>query len=224
MVVEEKAVVLFRKPYGDSSWIYHLWGEESGRFSLLHKGAKKSKKKTSAFSASLVEINFKKSNQPEGLGMVYQIQAIDNFLAVQSNPILASIALFVCEFCAKELNEETDASVFKVLVKTLSNLEEHKRTTEHFYFLKAILDLHGITPVVGKLQYFDPEQSSYSHHPSLWNEQKSSLFTHWLSNEVPSHRKERQVLLSTILEYLEIQGFYRKRLKSIEVMTSYFND
>jgi len=125
MIVSTDAIVLRTVNYSETSIIVTLFSNESGKITLMAKGARKPK---SPFSAQLEPMNILNINYLHKDGRNIQLlknsSFIENSMDIRENFDSLNYGLTIVEILDKLLQEnDTDPIIFRLSIRTLSALQ-----------------------------------------------------------------------------------------------------
>ena len=146
-ILETEAVVLSDMPHGETSKIIRVYTKDYGRVSLIAKGSRKLKNR---FGGSLDPLNhvtivyYYKDNRD--LHLITQCDIIESYPGVKEDLEKLSIGLSIAEILVTlVLEEESNRTLFGLVVKTLTALETVEKNYDNFYlyFLTRFLQISG---------------------------------------------------------------------------------
>jgi len=139
---KENALVIRSLRYGDTSRIVTLFGEQTGKFAVIAKGARKGK---AGAALGLVDppscieclVYFKSSRTVQMLG---QISLINSFQKIKSDLTLTAFASVMVQYVNRFFTEgDEEPEVYKAALKSLEELEELQNTNnERVYPLTTV--------------------------------------------------------------------------------------
>lgn len=232
----DKAIVLSRIPYSDSSLIVKLFTQQHGVNSFMFQGARK-KSGNLLFPLAVIEANYYKHKNSHLLKLT-GVEHIENGLELISNPVKSSIAFFIAELIAKLAPEnQANPSLFQFIHQEVTWLiHSHELSNYILWFIARLSELEGIQPSNSneKVSYFDYKESQLTHqqplhpyfdHSDCLNRIQQSLTldkTHFLALSIP--KEERNMCLQHWMNYFAFQHNGVFSLKSLEVVRTVLND
>ena len=240
--MEEKTrgIVLKQIKYSDSQVIAQIYTEHFGRQSFIFR---KTKSKKTGISLNilqplfLLDINarFKESRQ---IQRAKEINNNPHFTDIPFNVIKSSIAIFLSEVLSKVLiEEEANSPLFEFLHHSILLLDEIEDglANFHIYFLYELSKYLGFYPesdISNQHKFFDIAEGSYinwsKNSKFVLSEEDSKMFGmlsgkgfHQI-NEIKLNRKQRQRLLSVLLDYYHYHLPEMGKLKSFEILKQIF--
>lgn len=145
MHFNSKIIILRKIKYGESDLIIHGLTSSGQKLSLIARGALKSKKR---FGGGVLEpthylqIEYKKSQNENGLSVLEEAQIIRDFHLIRTDYDKIQLALKFLEIISKVAQEgdENSQGIFNLLGHSLSSLENVKnlQLMEMQFFLKLL--------------------------------------------------------------------------------------
>lgn len=224
----QQAYILSYLKYGENDAILHCFCEEEGFQTYFIKGVYSKKNKKKAYLLPLNKITLyyhqhKTSNMP--LATKIELQSSqDIYLDIKAS----SIVFFISDFLNQILkNENKNLDIFNEINELIKQLDQ-KNYQSHLIFLLALLKIQGISPLIDKKAYLDPEAGTFSENYSnqFFNETISLLWKSILTSpdpysiKIPS--KERKDLLDSILNYYKYHIPNFKTPISLEIVQQIF--
>lgn len=210
----DKAIVLKRIPYSETSLVLDLYTASFGRKSFLFQGGKKKKGNIlQPFTPITIEAY---SRNDSTLDKITTIEWLGNGAQIYGNPLKSSILFFVNDVVASSLKEgSADGKMFQFLIDVYQLLANTNQLTNFpIWFLQAYIEQLGIHPnlVAINANILDLEEGEllttipYGHQYvkndvikkiSRWSESPFSII---LEDEI--QRSERTLILDIWLQYL----------------------
>lgn len=240
--MEEKTrgIVLKQIKYSDSQVIAQIYTEHFGRQSFIFRKAKSKKSSISLNILQplfLLDINarFKESRQ---IQRATEINNNPHFTDIPFNIVKSSMAFFLAEILSKVLiEEEANLPLFEFLHHSILLLDELENglANFHIFFLYELSKYLGFYPesgFSGHKKYFNIAEGQYSAWSKnlkfVLNEEDSRIFA-MLSNkgfnqlnEIKLNRKQRQRLLTILLDYYRYHLPEMGKVKSLEILKQIF--
>ncbi len=242
--MEEKTrgIVLQQIKYSDSQVIAQIYTEHFGRKSFIFR---KSKSKKSANSLNilqplfLLDINasFKESRQ---IQRAKEINNNPHFTEIPFNVVKSTMAIFLAEVLSRVLiEEEANLPLFNFLYHSILLLDkiEDGLANFHIFFLYELSKYLGFYPesdISQNQKHFNIAEGGYSSWSKnmkfILNEEDSELFVSLAKkgfnqiDELKLARKQRQRLISILLEYYRYHLPEMGRIKSFEILKQVFAD
>jgi DNA repair protein RecO (recombination protein O) len=236
MITTTKAVVLNAIKYSDSDLIVKCY-TQLGVKSFIIKGLFKKKKGkiTPGFfqSLTLLEITAKYESK-RSLSFVRDVNLAYSFSTIFADISKQTMVLFLAEVLTNSLREEeSNPKLFTYIETALKWLDTNSETLNfHLLFLINLTKHLGFYPDKSDNgKYFDLEAGNFSNGQTskfCISENESLLFKSLLGtnfdglNRLNFSKKNRQLLLETIIQYYELHlpGF--RKPKSLEVLKEVF--
>jgi len=150
MIVSTDAVILRTVNYGETSIIVTLFTKNSGKITLIAKGARKPK---SLFAAQLEPMNVLNINyfhkDGRNIQLLKESSFVEDSMRIRENFESLIYGLVIVEILDKLLHEnDTDPIIFRLCIKTLSTLKDtniHYEIIFSFFLLQLSIRL-GFMP------------------------------------------------------------------------------
>lgn len=235
MKIKDKAVVLSRLPYSESSLIVNLFTFESGLQTFLFQGAKK-KKGLILFPLELVEITYYKRNEGS-LMKLTEMQGLEPLHHLLDNPLKSSIAFFIAELmtiCLRDNHQ--DQKLFQFLNDEIQWLNWSEELTNYLiWFLAQFSILEGFQPEIlsSNPKYFELQEGKFTNELPYLPAYLEESWLHWLTDSLRVEKvdflalsipkDERVKLIDAWLEYYRFHVSGMRKMKSLEVIRTVFN-
>ena len=238
MIETTKAIVLTTIKYGDTSLIATCYTEKKGVKSYLLRGILKSKKtkiKSAYFQPLMPLLLTANHNNKGSLNSLREVEVISFYHSVYSYIKKRSIALFLSEVLYYSIKEEEkNESLFKYLEASLLWFDTHTNISNfHLLFLLNLTKYLGFYPELNlvNLPYFDMLEGQFisSNNSNTVSGEKLTQFKKLLGinfdaiHEVNFNAKNRQEVLSILIQYVELHLDGFRQPKSLNVLRSVFN-
>jgi len=163
-----RAIVLSHIEYGEADRILRLFTLEKGKISVIAKGVRKIRSRKAGHLEPFTHVNLFLA-KGRNLDIITQAETIDPFLGLRDNLERLAFASYVMELLDRFTYEEgQNVGLFRLLVNTLSRLEDQPNTETVVHFFEVrLLDLLGFRPqlfecvecgdeITEQDQYFSP--------------------------------------------------------------------
>ena len=241
MLQKTEGVILSKLKYSESSFITKVYTRDFGLQSYIISGvrAKRAKHKANLLQPlSLVElVAYQKENRD--LHRIKELRSINPFVSIPYDPIKVSVALFIAEVIQHSLKEQAqDQELFLFLSNAIALFDlEEVNPDFHLLFLLRFSRFLGFYPQVeGQEQsrkYFDLRGGVFRafppQHQDYLESDQSDLFYRLLGTNFEGKsrleigRKDRKMLLETLLMYYQIHLVQFKEVRSVEVLEALFD-
>lgn len=235
MKITDKAIVLSRLPYSESSLIVNLFTLESGRQTFLFQGAKK-KKGLILFPLELVEISYYRRND-SSLMKLTEMQALEPLHHLLDNPLKSSIAFFVSELMMSCLRDShQDKKLFLFLSEEIHWLNLSEELSNYLvWFLAQISKLEGFQPEIQheNPRYFELQEGKLTNEQPFLPSYLEESWLHWIADSLRLDKmdflslaipkEERVKLIDAWLDYYQFHVSGMRKLKSLEVIRTVFS-
>lgn len=235
MKITDKAIVLSRLSYSESSLIVNLFTLESGLQTFLFQGAKK-KKGLILFPLELVEIVYYKRND-SSLMKLTEMQALEPLHHLLDDPLKSSIAFFISELMMNCLRDNhQDKRLFQFLSEEIHWLNLSEELSNYLvWFLAQISKLEGFQPEVQheNPRYFELQEGKFTNELPFLPSYLEESWLHWLTDSlrlektaflaVSIPKEERVKLIDAWLEYYQFHVSGMRKMKSLEVIRTVFS-
>lgn len=235
MKITDKAIVLSRLPYSESSLIVKLFTLESGLQTYLFQGARK-KKGIILFPLELVEITSYKRND-SSLMKLTELQSLEPLHHLLDNPLKSSVAFFISELLTVYLREShQDKYLFQFLREEIYWLNASEELSNYLvWFLAQFSKLEGFQPEVrsNHPRYFELQEGKFTDELPFLPAYLEEPWLHWLTDSLQYEKtdflalsipkEERVKLIDAWLEYYRFHVSGMRTLKSLEVIRTVFS-
>lgn len=235
MKITDKAIVLSRLSYSESSLIVNLFTLESGLQTFLFQGAKK-KKGLILFPLELVEITYYKRND-SSLMKLTEMQGLEPLHDLVGNPLKSSIAFFISELMMNCLRDNhQDKRLFQFLSEEIHWLNLSGELSNYLvWFLAQISKLEGFQPEVQSQnpRYFELQEGKFTNEIPFLPSYLEESWLHWLTDSLRLEKtaflalsipkEERVKLIDAWLEYYGFHVSGMRKMKSLEVIRTVFS-
>jgi DNA repair protein RecO (recombination protein O) len=233
----DRALLLKKVNYGESSLILQLFCFQRGLKSFLFKGAKKKKGQT-FIPLAFLEITYFERNEQQ----LAQITAADHVMIWSDSlfdPRKTAVLFFICDLlqsCIKEENIPQD-DLFMFLSAELVELDKAPFQANYpIYFLMVMTRFLGFEPAIDveNPHYFDMHEGVFSNQaPRIFQMALSNMETQELANcfcsnkdqilAKPFSRALRQRFMRILLDFYSyhISGFSNP--KSLQILEEVFD-
>lgn len=234
MKLTDKAVVLSRLPYSESSLIVNLFTLESGLQTFLFQGAKK-KKGLILFPLELVEITYYKRSD-SSLSKLTEMQSLEPLHHLLDNPLKSSIAFFISELmtiCLRDNHQ--DKKLFQFLSAEIHWLNASEELSNYLvWFLAQVSKLEGFQPEVQSTnpKYFELQEGKFTNELPFLPSYLEEHWLHWLTDSLQTDKldflalsipkEERVKLIDAWLEYYQFHVSGMRKMKSLEIIRTVF--
>lgn len=235
MKATDKAVVLSRLPYSETSLIVNLFTLESGLQTFLFQGAKK-KKGLILFPLELVEITYYKRGD-SSLMKLTEMESLEPLHQLLSNPLKSSVAFFVSELmliCLRDNHQ--DKKLFQFLNDEIRWLNESEELSNYLiWFLAQVSKLEGFQPEIqnNPPRYFELQEGKFTNEIPFFPAYMEESWLHWLADSLEYDKldflalsipkDERVKLIDAWLEYYQFHVSGMRKMKSLEVIRTVFS-
>ncbi len=238
-VVSTKAIVFSAIKYGDADLIVKCFTREEGIKSYLVRGVLKSKKGKlkPAYFQALTQLNIVANhNRKNTLNFIKEVSVIYPYESVHSSVVKQTIIMFLSEVLSNIVQEEElNQELYDYLESSLIWFDINSNISNfHLVFLMKLTYFLGFYPDVlaehrpvfnlleGKFSYSINEKLSIS-GTELQSFKKVIGVSFDEISKVPFHKKERQFILKTIIQYYELHLSGFRPPRSLVVLDSVFN-
>ena len=235
MKTTDKAVVLSRLPYSETSLIVNLFTLESGLQTFLFQGAKK-KKGLILFPLELVEITYYKRGD-SSLMKLTEMESFEPLHQLLGNPLKSSIAFFVSELmliCLRDNHQ--DKKLFQFLSDEIRWLNASEDLSNYLiWFLAQVSKLEGFQPEIqnNPPRYFELQEGKFTNEIPFFPAYLEEPWLHWLADSLEYDKldflalsipkEERVKLIDAWLEYYQFHVSGMRKMKSLEVIRTVFS-
>lgn len=235
MKITDKAIVLSRLPYSETSLIVNLFTEETGLQTFLFQGAKK-KKGLILFPLELVEITYYKRNDSSLLKLT-EMQSLEPLHHILDNPLKSSIAFFISELVLICLqSNHQDKKLFRFLSEEIHWLNLSEELSNYLiWFLAQVSKLEGFQPEIltSNPKYFELQDGKFTDELPFLPAYLEESWLHWLTDSlqvdkldflaISIPKEERVKLIDAWLEYYQFHVSGMRKLKSLEIIRTIFS-
>lgn len=241
MYDKTRGIVLHTIPYNDSLSVVHIYTERYGRMAYtLPRGAGRAAKMARALYMPLSLLELEVETRPgRSLQRIREAHTWIPLPYMQSDPIRASLAMFLSEFMGSVLrNNEPQPELFAYIARSIHLLDRINNGLGNFHlcFLIGLTSYMGITPNTDGYRrgtYFDmqegifvPEQPLFN--PSLQPDEATFMIKLLRMNYANLHlyrfsRGERNIILDRIITYYSIHLSGMGQLSSPAVLHALFD-
>ncbi len=241
MYDKTRGIVLHTIPYNDSLSVVHIYTERYGRMAYtLPRGAGRAAKMARALYMPLSLLELEVETRPgRSLQRIREAHTWIPLPYMQSDPIRASLAMFLSEFMGSVLrNNEPQPELFAYIARSIHLLDRINNGLGNFHlcFLIGLTSYMGITPNTDGYRrgtYFDmqegifvPEQPLFN--PSLQPDEATFMIKLLRMNYANLHlyrfsRGERNIILDHIITYYSIHLSGMGQLSSPAVLHALFD-
>ena len=225
MKLTDKAILLNRINYSESSLIITYYTLQNGIQKFLFQGGKK--KANNLFPLSISEITY--YNRPDSsLGKVTASETITMLSEIPFDPVKSTIAFFIAEVLSKCLQtEESEHLLFQFLEEKICELDQNKDVTLFpIQFLIDFSEFLGIQPHVlddngtyfnlmeGTISDYKPDGDIYA------NGEVTKLVSAFIlkKSNIEHTKKLRAEALDILIQYFQLHIPQFKTLKTLEVI------
>lgn len=225
MKLTDKAILLNRINYSESSLIITYYTLKNGIQKFLFQGGKK--KANNLFPLSISEITY--YNRPDSsLGKVTASETSKILNEIPFDPVKSTIAFFIAEVLSKCLQtEESEHLLFQFLEEKISELDQNKEIALFpIQFLIDFSEFLGIQPHVlddngtyfnlmeGTISDYKPDGDIYA------NGEVTKLVSAFIlkKSNIEHTKKLRAEALDILIQYFQLHIPQFKTLKTLEVI------
>jgi len=248
-----KGIILRTVKYGDSNYIVDMFTKQRGRMSFVMKrsvGTKAGVRRTRVVPSMLIPLSMLEFDcDIHGQGKLpypKDVRSYYSYLSMHTNPVKATISMFLAECLDNVLFEETENSLlYQYIEESLQWFDYSEKGIANFHlvFLIRLTRFVGIYPCIdceksvvdrhAHTLYYDLMNSEYRygqppHSHFLRPEEAVVLPTLFNMNYNNMHlfrmnRSQRRRCIEVIVEYyrLHLSGF--RELKSLNVLLEVFD-
>lgn len=165
MKTTDRAILLRKVNYGDTSLVLRMFCQQRGIKSFLFKGAKK-KKAQALLPLSLLEITYFERNENQ-LTQLTDAQHLITWSNILDDPRKSAVLFFMCDLLNSCLKEENipQEELFLFLSAELLELDKAPFQANYpFYFLMVMTRFFGFEPAIQEdvPRYFDMHEGLFS--------------------------------------------------------------
>ena len=240
MLLKVRGIVLHHINYSESSLILHLYTDQKGRMAIIVPGARsrsKSRKISLYHNLSLLELEVYYKDSRE-LQQIKEARPEIPMSAVTGDPVKSTIALFLAELLYRTLKEEeSNPDLFSFLENSISFFEMTDDGTAnfHLWFMIHLTRFLGFFPYnnhQGEGEWFNLRSGRFTSFPpeaaSRLEPGISDVLAQFLRSglkeaiSIPLNRKQRNELLSGLIEFYKIHLLGMGEIKSYSVLQEIF--
>lgn len=238
MIESTRAIVINSIKYGDTSLITTCYTKKNGIKTYLLKGVLKSKrtKLKSAYFQPLMQLNLIANHNNRGtLNSIREVEVLHFYHSVYTDIKKQSIALFLAEilyFAIRE--EEQNKALYQYLETSFLWLDTHDNISNfHLLFLLNLTKFLGFYPETNETSkaYFDLLEGKFTNQKGFNSVSGENLkqFKKLLGikfevlHQVDFSAANRQVVLTTLIQYFELHLSGFKKPKSLNVLNAVFS-
>lgn len=241
MVEKTRGIVLHHFRYGESSLISHVFTEDFGRKSFIHKGVRSRKSPNRANLLQplfILNIEFYRKDRQE-LQLVREFSLAENFLHFPYDIHKSAQALFMAEVLYKCLKqEEADRPLYDFLTHSIRYFDLHTVGTANFHllFLLKLTRFLGILPLKDDRQnnvIFDIREGTFRedkplHFHFLEEKTAKTLFdlldmNYEEGSLVKFSHYQRNELLEEVMKFYTFHHYNLDHLNSLSVLKELFD-
>lgn len=241
MYDKTRGIVLHTIPYNDSLSVVHIYTERYGRMAYtLPRGAGRAAKMARALYMPLSLLELEVETRPgRSLQRIREAHTWIPLPYMQSDPIRASLAMFLSEFMGSVLrNNEPQPELFAYIARSIHLLDRINNGLGNFHlcFLIGLTSYMGITPNTDGYRrgtYFDMQEGIFVSeqplfNPSLQPDEATFMIKLLRMNFANLHlyrfsRGERNIILDRIITYYSIHLSGMGQLSSPAVLHALFD-
>ena len=238
-VVNTKAIVLSALKYGDTSLIVKCYTELEGVKTYLVRGVLKAKKKglKAAHFQPLTQLNLIANHKKNAnLNSIKEAQVLSGYKTLHQDIVKQSVVIFLSEVLSKVIQEEEEnTNLYAYLENAFNWFDTHDKAPNfHLLFLLNLTYFLGCYPDMSnnELNGFDLQEGCFSENYTNKNVIYKNDFYQFKKllginfdkiNEVSYNKKERQLVLQTIIQYFKLHLGSFKNPKSLQVLETVFS-
>ncbi|MBW8010335.1 MAG: DNA repair protein RecO [Chloroflexi bacterium] len=146
-----EAVILKHSDFGEADRLLSIFTRQRGKLRAIAKGARKMRSRKAGHIEPFTHVSLQLATG-RNLYIVTQAEAIDTFSSLREDLVRVGYASYVVEILDKfTYDEEENAPLFRLLIKTLSRLsQDHEPELVVRYYDIRLLDLLGFRPELHK--------------------------------------------------------------------------
>lgn len=234
MKISERGFIISRVNYSESSLIVRCYTQQQGLKAFLFQGAKK-KHGHVLMALAPIEFNCYQRNDSQ-LSKMTDVQLFYAFQEIPFHPVKSGILFFMAEILQNVLHEDVkDEVLFEFISDEIKWLDHTTIYTNYPVFWLLELTQHlGFYPLLKPGNYFDLEEGVFSevkpiNHTYLQGEivqllqeliqlEKDKIMAY------PLKKTERKQLITLLLDYYKFHLPNFRKIKSMEVVESIWND
>jgi DNA repair protein RecO (recombination protein O) len=240
MLVKTRGVVLHQIKYTDSGVVVQAYTREYGRQSFLVKGmrSKKSGRHNALLQPMFILDLVLYYKESRSMQLLKEFSVAFLPAGIYSDFKKSSIGVFLCEFMASVLKEESSHSeLFDFIEDSVKYLDSSKSgfTNFHIAFLIGLSSYLGFEPGIRadkEDKYFDLMNGTFvamrPSHQEYADQDVSDILAGFFrtsydrTGNIPLTGKQRNELLETMVRYYSVHLPGLKRINSLEVLKEIF--
>ena len=238
-IVHTKAIVLSSLKYSDTSLIVKCFTEQEGLKSYLIRGVLKPKKKgiKAAYFQPLNQLQIVANHSSKSnLHSLKEVHVNQPYKTIHADIVKQSVVLFLSEVLANSIQEEEqNMSLFSYLENAFSWLDLNDKIANfHLLFLLNLTSYLGFYPDISNpsASSFDLLEGNFCEsalHKNVISGNELYQFKKLLGikfdtiEQVSFSKKERQLVLQTIIAYFRLHLGSFKNPKSLQVLETVFS-
>ena len=241
MLASTEAIVLHAIKYGESSMITTVYTRESGRQNYMVNSARGSKSQNKAGMLQplfLVELVAYQKHSRE-LHRIKELRISQVYQNIPFEISKSTVAIFLSEVLYKSINEqESYPEMFDFIKSSLLyfDLADERNHSFHLWFLFRLTEYLGFLPHTEKAgfeNWFDLKTGTITHfqpsHPYSANKETTENLMKLAGIKIQElssfhiSRKERDNLLSVLIDYYQLHFGNLGEIKSLNVLREVFS-
>jgi DNA repair protein RecO (recombination protein O) len=238
-LVNTKAIVLSSLKYGDTSLIVKCYTEEAGLKSYLIRGVLKPKKKgiKAGYFQPLTQLKLVASHNTKGtLNSLKEVHVINPYSSIYSDIVKQSVVMFLSEILSTSIQEEEQNITFYHFLEAAFNwLDAHDKIANfHLLFLLNLTSFLGFYPDLSSKEklgfnllegmFTDQVNDKNVIYKNDFHQFKKLLGINFDDIENMSFsKKERQLVLQTIIRYFNLHLGNFRNPKSLQILETIFS-
>lgn len=238
-IIATKAIVLNSLKYGESSLIVKCFTQKDGLKTYLLRGILKPKKKgiKTAYFQPLTQLNLVANHNDKGaLNSIKEVHILNPYKTIYTNIVKQTIVLFLAEILASTVKEEEkNDGLYHFIETAFIWLDVHDKIANfHILFLINLTKFLGFYP---DTTYFDKigfhlqegtfTDNTFEKNVISGNEnyrfKKCLGITFENMETVSFSKKERQLVLQTLIRYFELHLDGFRKPKSLAILEAIFS-
>jgi DNA repair protein RecO (recombination protein O) len=236
MSIQTRGIVLRKIPYTSSSAILKVYTRDFGMATYMISGLGRKGRK-SAIAQPLTRISFSTRENPKASVNSMSNPELVNLTNLNSNPLKASISLFLAEVLSKAIGEESsDVELFDFLDTSLDYFEHSQAFMNfHLILLAKVSRLLGFGmsgDYSSSAQYFDLENGSFVNNRNnslhVLDAKRSESIAELIKAdgfgaELKLGNQARRELLEDIILYYSLHLEGLGKIKSLSILQEIFS-
>lgn len=221
----DKAIVLRKVNYSETSLILTTYTNSNGLQSYIFQGGKK--RSNALYPMSLVEIEFYKRPDSD-LGKLTNIQSLNSSSEIPFHPLRSTVAFFMADVLYQCLKtDQADAYIFEFLERQIEELDESNELGFiPLLFLIRLSKTLGIEPIITHQEavFFVPIDGEFRTHHGFGAQAESGEHVQLLMSIYQDNgwheftREKRNMAFNSMLKYFEIHIPAFDVSRSLEVL------